>query len=495
MVDAERLVVLEAGRALPVAPKVVELLAVLCDHAGTFVSKETLRECVWPGAVADDSVLWQKMYLVRKLLAPYFGSGSIEVLPRRGYRLTVEVRTVPHGAAAEVPAAPAPRLPSRHHRLIAGLTASATIACLALAGFLILEPSSFVMLAPSGFATRERPRSAPTPIWGPAPLRAYNLGRYFLSLRTYDGTLRAEREFMLVSASRSSATAALGYAGLADSHTILAADELSGARALEEARAARASAETALHLDPNCGEAEASLGSALFEVDLLEPKDGRMREDRSARAAFATAVALRPGYATAHLWFGHYLLMLGDARGALEQYQRAVDLDPSSAVANSSLADVSYLLGDADGAAMYASRAIAFRTSDPVDALGTLGLAQDRRHHFVDALHTFRTLARYSPRHSDILTAYIEVERGENVEGARLLRNVLRRDPGNTASFWMNVALIQFMLGDRAAAAVSLQNMARTLHGEGRLLALDPRLAAFRRDPRLRGYLVHALGA
>src|SRR5271168_3227021 len=91
IVDADRLAVFEAGRALNVAPKVVEVLVVLCEQAGCFVSKEMLRERLWPSGNTDDSVLWQKVYLARKTLAKYLGPGTIETLARRGYRLTVPV--------------------------------------------------------------------------------------------------------------------------------------------------------------------------------------------------------------------------------------------------------------------------------------------------------------------------------------------------------------------------------------------------------------------
>lgn len=246
IVDADRLAVFAADRALNAAPKVVEVLVVLCERAGSFVSKEMLRERLWPSNDADDSVLWQKVYLARKMLAKDLGPGAIETLARRGYRLTVPVGHEPFPVAPQ--AAPLPVVRRR------GAWALGTVA------------SAAALLVLIGAGVWNRPPIATAVTLDPPTLRAYNLGNYFLSQRTRDSLTKAEPEFDIVAASSTGSIAALGYAGLADAHASLSWMRR-GDRRAAEVRAARRAAEMALRSDPRSGEAEAALGVALMTSD------------------------------------------------------------------------------------------------------------------------------------------------------------------------------------------------------------------------------------
>jgi DNA-binding winged helix-turn-helix (wHTH) protein/Tfp pilus assembly protein PilF len=480
VIDAERLAVFEADRALPVAPKVVEVLVALCEQAGGFVAKEALRERLWPGGDADDTALWQKVYLARKTLAPYFGTSAIETLPRRGYRLTVAVQTEPPAAdvsriAAELPPVQASALPRR--RLHRAVIAATIAACMLVACVGLWNRSA------AGASI-----DAPT-------LRANNLGRYFLSLQTYDGSRKAVREFAAVSASKNADAQVLGYAGLADAHAQLS-NERVGRASFDELRLARDAAQTALRLSPRSGEAMTSLGTALLLGDLRVARGHRLREDETARALLASGVALRPNYAPGHRAYGEYLLLHGDARAAAEHFERAIDLDPSSAITNVWLAHTLYALGDSEAAARYAARAMAFGTSDQGGALTILGFAYEQLHRLGDARSAFAALARYHAQDAAaLLAAYVDAEQGVRAQAKHHLDEALRHPACDCSAFWMNVALTQLKLGDRAAAAASLKRMARRMHGEAQILDLDPRLAAVRSDPHLRGLLTDAFRA
>jgi DNA-binding winged helix-turn-helix (wHTH) protein len=153
-VDADRRAVFAAGRALEADPKVVEVLILLCEHAGNFVRKESLMARVWPDGDGDERALWRKVHLARKMLAAHVGAGAIETLPRRGYRLTV-------AALGESPAISHPAVPARR-RWYAPVIAASALALLAFAwvAFGSRPPATALAL------------DAPTQ-------RAYNLGRYF----------------------------------------------------------------------------------------------------------------------------------------------------------------------------------------------------------------------------------------------------------------------------------------------------------------------------
>jgi DNA-binding winged helix-turn-helix (wHTH) protein/tetratricopeptide (TPR) repeat protein len=482
VIDGDRLAVLEADRSLQVAPKVVEVLVALCEHAGSFVAKEALRERLWPGGDADDTALWQKVYLARKMLAPYFGVTAIETLARRGYRLTVEVHTAPPASAVptvlpmDLPAPTRAAAPPRAWLRRATITASA-VACMLVLGVVLWNRGT------AGAAI-----DAPT-------LRAYNLGRYFLSQQTYDGSRKAMGEFATVAASRIPDAEVMGYTGLADAHDQLST-ERSGRPAVDELRLARDAARTALRLNPRSGEAMSSLGAALLIGDRQAARGRRLREDETARTLLASGIALRPNYALGHHRFGEYLFMHGDAHGAAEQFERAIDLDPSSAITNVWLAHALYDLGDSEAAARYARRAMAFGTSDQGGALTVLGYAYERLHHFDDARRVFHELAKYHAQSAAVLlAAYADAELGARAQAKRHLDDALRHPICDCGGFWMNVALAQLKLGDRVAALTSLKRMARRMHGEAQMLDLDPRLAAIRSDPRLRGVLTEAFGA
>ena len=73
---------------------------------------------------------------------------------------------------------------------------------------------------------------------------------------------------------------------------------------------------------------------------------------RSAEPQFQKAIALNPNYATAHQWYGEYLLAQGRADEALAELKRAHDLDPLSLIINS-------VLGSALGIAGQPEEAIA----------------------------------------------------------------------------------------------------------------------------------------
>jgi DNA-binding winged helix-turn-helix (wHTH) protein/Tfp pilus assembly protein PilF len=424
LIDVQRLAVTFDGRTLAVAPKVVEALALLCQRAGNFVSKEELMACLWPGGYADDTTLWQKISLLRRFLKPYVGGGAIETLARRGYRLTVSVRTV----------ADAPEAPRRSRSGGVGVP-------VALGALLAL---ALVLLAARPHATRTL---------APGAQRDYNLGLYFMGMRTDDSVRKAAGDFRAVIAA--DPQNALGYAGLAEADTFLR-----DARAMENAR-------TAVRLDPDSAVAQTALGLAM--------------RDGSPEPVFTRAIALDPQYAPARLWYGEYLFERGDLVASYAQLQRAIDLDPSLAITNVWLARSAYLMGDANAAVTYSSRAMAFATSDQEDALLTLGLALDRAHRVAGARAAFAKLQRYAPKIAFAAIAYVEAEHGQGRSARADLARAMSLPGCNCGKYWVNVALTQLKLGEPAAARRSFAILGRE---DRMLMSFDPRVRALGADER-----------
>jgi TolB-like protein/DNA-binding winged helix-turn-helix (wHTH) protein/Tfp pilus assembly protein PilF len=85
-------VLLRDGRAVDVAPRAVDVLAVLAAHPNVVVSKDDLMRAVWPDTFVEEANLFVYIGVLRKLLASADGSLQIETVPKRGYRLVGEVR-------------------------------------------------------------------------------------------------------------------------------------------------------------------------------------------------------------------------------------------------------------------------------------------------------------------------------------------------------------------------------------------------------------------
>jgi DNA-binding SARP family transcriptional activator/TolB-like protein len=147
----------------------------------------------------------------------------------------------------------------------------------------------------------------------PAAFKAFLAGLFFLNQRSREGFNKAILNFEEAVALDPSFAAA--HAGLANAHGLRA---FAATRPQPEFELARQAAQRALALDPNLAEAHTSIAmiAALFDWDW--PK---------AESEFRQAIALNPGYSTAHHWFAVHL-------AAMSRFEesRAVDLDPLSAI-------------------------------------------------------------------------------------------------------------------------------------------------------------------
>lgn len=80
------------------SPKETELLALLLERDGEFVSKQEIFEKVWADTFVEDGVLTQNIYLLRKALSTNgHGQNLIENRTRLGYRLTVPIEIADAG--------------------------------------------------------------------------------------------------------------------------------------------------------------------------------------------------------------------------------------------------------------------------------------------------------------------------------------------------------------------------------------------------------------
>jgi len=144
----------------------------------------------------------------------------------------------------------------------------------------------------------------------------YANGRYYL--RRNEAGMRRSIEYFELAIERDPAFAR-AYVGLAESYALLG---VFGALAPHEAfPRARAAVDKALALDPDLGEAYASLGHIKVQYELDWP---------GAEKAYRRAIELSPSFAPAQQWYGHYLAYIGRIEEGMTQIRKAQSLEPAS---------------------------------------------------------------------------------------------------------------------------------------------------------------------
>jgi len=115
------------GTVVPLAPKVLQTLLVLVEHAGEVVKKADLIQAVWPDSFVEDTGLTRNISLLRTALDDD-GQQFIVTIARIGYRFAAPVERLEEAAALpnrEVRVQPEPLIVGRDRELQAMRTALA----------------------------------------------------------------------------------------------------------------------------------------------------------------------------------------------------------------------------------------------------------------------------------------------------------------------------------------------------------------------------------
>ena len=157
-------------------------------------------------------------------------------------------------------------------------------------------------------------------------VEAYLHGRHYISEKTADAFEQAADYFRMCITEAPDFAA--GYSGLADYYTIRGLYGLAAPhKALPKARE---SAEKAVKLDPNSGEALASIAAVQMFYD---------RDFDAASENFRKSIALNPSHVFAHQGYGDLLWVFGDEKGAMAEISEAVRVDPLNLGTKSMLGD------------------------------------------------------------------------------------------------------------------------------------------------------------
>ena len=165
----------------------------------------------------------------------------------------------------------------------------------------------------------------------PEAYQAYLKGRYYWNRRTAENLKKAIAEFKI--AADRDPNYALAFVGLADCYVVLPYYTVTPNEVLPQAKAY---AKRALEIDDSLGEAHTTLG---YVERLLW---NRVEAENELKRG----IELNPNYATAHHWYGNYLVDFGRFDEALAEFNRAQELDPLSLIIGNNIAETYLVKGD-----------------------------------------------------------------------------------------------------------------------------------------------------
>jgi len=314
----------------------------------------------------------------------------------------------------------------------------------------------------------------------PAAYESYLKGRYFWNKRTSNGLSTALAYF--TQSIEQDPGYARAYSGLSDTYALLGDWQYAVMTPTEALPKAKDAAVKAIALDPQLGEGHNSLAFCL---------DGFDWDFAAAGREFERAIALNPGYATAHHWYAWHLALVQRYDDALVEMRKAQNLDPLSLVINADLAELLALAHDYDGAIQQSHKTIEL---DPAFGLAHnhLGQAFLQKHMTAEAIVELRQAVALSGGSAtcvaNLARAYVAAGRRNDAE-ALLAELQTRSSPVH--SYASEVAVIQTALGNRDQAMAWLERGAADRFNPGVLLR--PGLDPLRDDARFTG-LLHRIG-
>jgi len=330
-----------------------------------------------------------------------------------------------------------------------------------------------ISLSPQEEAALKRSKAV-----NPEAYEAYLKGRYFWNKRTAESLNKAIQYFN-EAISRDSKYAQ-AYAGLADCYALLGNSDLLNPR--EAYSKAEAAASKALELDDSLGEAHSSLAFCLSAYEW---------KWEAGEKEFLRAIALNPGYATAHQWYAMQLRALGRFDEALTEIKKAESLDPLSLIISADVAEILFAARRYDDAVQQSQKALDL---DPEFAIAhfELGQALAQKRTFNTAIEELQKANNLSGGDATCtaVLAYAYAASG-SIDEARKMLSELRTMPSGRFSYPADEALIRASLGENDQAVALLEKTYNT-HFDAQVLR-SPAFDALHSDPRFLAIL-HRMG-
>jgi serine/threonine-protein kinase len=308
-----------------------------------------------------------------------------------------------------------------------------------------------------------------------AAYQLYLQGRYYWNKRTLEGAQQSIDYFQ--QAIQKDARYALAHAGQADAYALLA--DLNVLPAREIMPKMEAAAAQALQLDDTLAEAHTSLAWAKFhEFDWA-----------GADKEFKRALELNTNYATAHAWYGEYLMALGRFKEAQTEMERAGELDPLSPAINLALGYRLYYAHQYQEAIEQCQKTLAMDPEN-VMAHAFLGRSYQQTNRYAEAVAEFRKALDVSGGDSNELAALGQALAASHQEGeARKILAELTMRSQQTYVQPMWLAVIHLALGEKDQAFAGMQKAYEDRSAWLVYLKIDPFFDGVRSDPRFAALL------
>ncbi len=304
----------------------------------------------------------------------------------------------------------------------------------------------------------------------------YLKGRFFQHKRSEEDLRKSVAHFEAVL--QRDPNHALAYTGLADTYNLFA---FLGILPPGEAQPrARQCATAALRIDPDLGEAHASMGAVkkLYDWDW-----------QGAEAEYLTAIRLNPNYAPGRQSFAAFLSAMGRTGEAMREIREAQQLDPLSLGINVELAWILYMDGKYQDAMEQSWRTLAMEPRF-APAQQTLGLAYEQMGMHDEAIVELQNACVCSDNHPASLAglAHALASAGQRDEAEVILNELSSMSNERYVSpYWMGI--VYAGLGEHDRAFESLRH-ALDLRDVWMLwLKVEPRFERIRRDGRFKDLL------
>lgn len=300
----------------------------------------------------------------------------------------------------------------------------------------------------------------------PPAYEAYIKGRFFWNQRTDEG-LRKSVGYFEEAVGRDPEYA-LAHAGLASAYTVLGFN--SPVAPHDSYPKARRAALRALELDPSLGEAHTALGAIKHKYDL--DWDG-------AEASYRKALALDPGYATAHQWYAIYLMSRARFDEALDELREAQELDPLSLIIRVDRGWVLYTARRYEEAIAELRQTFEMDPRFPGSYFLVLAYAKNRMYEeALTELNRVTGIYGESPVYVS-LRGYVHALAGRRPEALKVLEELNRRSRTDH-SMPYQFALLHAALGDDAQAVAWLGRIRRERSSWQPFLSVEPELDGLR---------------
>lgn len=322
--------------------------------------------------------------------------------------------------------------------------------------------------------SEERKQLARRPTDDVEAYHSYLKGRYCWNKRTDEDVRKAIEYFK--KAIDTDPAYALAYVGLADAYLVQGGFGIATLAPKEAFPKAREAAVRALEIDDTLAEAHASLAYCLANYDW---------NWASAEREFKRALELKPGYATAHHWYGFlYLASMGRLDEAIAEINQALELEPLSLPVGSNIGFLLYLARRYDDAIEHFRRNLEMDRSF-VYSHWQMALTYEQCGRYDEAIAAFKKAIALSgtsalPR---ALLARTYALAGRRSEASGLLAELNELSTQTYVSPY-RIAAVHSALGDKDRAFKWLEHAYEGRDGWLIWLAVDPVIDNLRPDKR-----------